>query len=279
MKNILDLTWKEIELLDKDKTFLFMTVAPLEEHGTHLPIGVDIELGEYWKNKTIKKLEQKYPNNNFISMPFLPIAAGSMKTFPGCIYIKPKELRKILTSILKNIKSWEIKNLIILASHGDPFHNMAIEKACEYINKKYGTNYISPMGAFFSNQELNIDLKLGTDVDIMLKKYPNDFHAGWIETSMMMDISPEKVSPNYLNITNIEVTEKEMMFPKKYLNKTIKKGHLGYPQYSKLELGIELNDSTSNFLVKTIEKMINNCDLNKYRHHFLYQNPFLRFIV
>ena len=31
MKNIIDLTWKEIEALPKDKTFLFMTVAPIEE--------------------------------------------------------------------------------------------------------------------------------------------------------------------------------------------------------------------------------------------------------
>lgn len=112
MRSILDFNWKEIEELDKEKTFLFMTVAPIEEHGLHLPIGVDIELGEYWKNQAIKELNKKYNDYYFISMPFIPLASGSIKSFPGCIYIKPKKLRKIFIEILKNIQSWGIKNLI-----------------------------------------------------------------------------------------------------------------------------------------------------------------------
>ena len=279
MKNIIDLTWKEIESLPKDKTFLFMTVAPIEEHGIHLPISVDIQLGEYWKKLSIEELETNHPDFHFLSLPYLPLAAGSMKTFPGCVYIKAKKLRKIMIEFLKNISDWNIRNFIIIASHGDPFHNMAIEKACDWINKKYGTNYISPMGALFSNEELNLDLKLGTDVDEMIQKYPNDFHAGWIETSMMMEISPNKVSLGFQEIEDIIVTEKEMIQPKKYIEKTKGMGHLGYPQYSKLCLGRDLNASTGNHIVSIVEKMINGDNIERYKHHFLYKLPFLRALV
>jgi len=276
---ILDYSWKEIELLPKEKTYLFMTVAPIEEHSHHLPVGVDIQLGEYWKEKTIEKLEKKYPNYNFISMPFLPLAAGSMKTFPGCVYIRPKKLRKLIFKILKNISEWGIQNFVIIASHGDPFHNMAIEKACDLINNRSGTRFISPMGTLFSSEELNIDLKPGNEVDEMIRKYPEDFHAGWIETSMMMDISPDKVSDKYKVMKDIIVTEKEMIQPKKYIQKTRGQGHLGYPKHSRLSLGRDLNNSTINFIGNIVEKMIKKEDIEKYKHHFLFKLPFLRVLV
>jgi len=66
MKSILDLNWKEIKALPKEKTFLFMTVAPMEEHGMHLPIGVDIQLGEYWQKKVVEELENEYTDYHFL---------------------------------------------------------------------------------------------------------------------------------------------------------------------------------------------------------------------
>ncbi|MBN2737051.1 MAG: creatininase family protein [Spirochaetales bacterium] len=279
MKSILDLSWNDIDSLPKDKTLLFMTVAPIEEHGTHLPIGVDIQLGEYWQQKAIKELETEYPDYHFLSIPFLPLAAGCMKGFPGCMYIKPKLLRKIMFEIFKNIQTWGIKYLLIIASHGDPFHNMAIEKACDQINKLFAINFISPMGAFFSYKELNIDLQLGTEAEEILQKYPEDFHAGWIETSMILDISPEKVSENYINAENVVVSEKEMINPRKYMEKTKGKGHLGYPKYSKAQLGQKLNESTKTYIVNVAKKIIEKTNTKKYQHHFLFKIPFLRWFI
>ena len=279
MKSILALNWKEIEELPKEKTFLFMTVAPMEEHGTHLPIGVDIQLGEYWQHKAIEELEKEYPEYNFLSIPFIPIAAGSMKGFPGCVYFKPKQLRKIMLVFLTNLQEWGIQNLLIIASHGDPFHNMAIEKACAHINKRYKTNFISPMGAFFSYKELNIDLKLGNQVEVMIKKYPQDFHAGWIETSMIMDISPELVSKDFHAVEDVLVTEKEMIRPKIYIQKTEGKGHLGYPKQSTPLLGLKINESTKSYIASMVRKMIINDNIEKYKHHFLFKVPFLRHFV
>ncbi|MDC7125246.1 MAG: creatininase family protein [Spirochaetales bacterium] len=128
MKSILDLSWEDIDLLPKDKTILFMTVAPVEEHGIHLPVGVDIQLGEYWQKKAIENLCDEYPDYHFLSLPFFSLAAGSMNGFPGCIYIEPKLLRKVMFEVFKNIHSWGIKYLVVIASHVAPFHYMALER-------------------------------------------------------------------------------------------------------------------------------------------------------
>lgn len=279
MKSILDYSWKEISSLPKDKTILFLTVAPMEEHGTHLPIGVDIQLGEYWQQQTIEELKCNYPDYYFISIPFLSVAAGSMKGFPGCVYIKPKLLRKVIFEILKNIQTWEVKNLLIIASHGDPFHNMAIEKACDKINKRFGTRYISPMGAFFSYKELHINLELGDEIERMITSFPEDFHAGWIETSAMLDIYPEKVRVNYKNAEHVIVSEKEMIHPAKYSQKTRGKGHLGYPAYAERHVGKKLNESTKSYIVHIVRAMIEKQDIKKYTHHFLFNVPFLKYLV
>ncbi len=279
MNNILDYKWKEIENLDKEKTCLFMTAAPVEEHGLHLPVSIDIDLGEYWKNSAIQKLEKNHPEFNFISLPPLPLAAGSMKTFPGCIYIKPKSLRKIMIEFLENLAKWDIKFTVIIASHGDPLHNMAIEKACSTINKRYNTSFISPLGSMFSYKELGIDLKFPGKIKNMLEKYAEDFHAGWIETSMMLDISPEKVDPSYKEMDDVVVSEKEMINPKKYSMATAGKGHLGYPRLADLEPGRMINDSTVDYIADITEKLIKHEDVNRYSHHFLNRIPFLRMLV
>lgn len=135
---------------------------------------------------------------------------------------------------------------------------MALEKACDYFNKKYGTNYVSPMGSLFSNKELNINLNLGNEVNSMINEFPNDFHGGWIETSMMLDISPEKVSSNYLQINDIEVSEKDMIYPSRYSKKTKNIGHLGYPRLSKLSLGIDSITQQRNILWILWRRLLTN---------------------
>ena len=36
-----ELTWQDIDALDRDRTLFLLTVGMLEEHGPHLPIGAD----------------------------------------------------------------------------------------------------------------------------------------------------------------------------------------------------------------------------------------------
>ena len=36
-----EISWKKIDALDRDKTIFFLPIAPMEEHGPHLPVGTD----------------------------------------------------------------------------------------------------------------------------------------------------------------------------------------------------------------------------------------------
>lgn len=185
IKNITDMTWVEIHELDKTKTVLFQTIAPIEEHSHHLPLGTDVFEGEHWRKKTISLLSERLPDFTFLSMPPLPIACAGATGFYGNIHYKPQTVKLIVKELLENIVSWGIKNMIIIASHADPIHLIAVEQVCDEINTIHGVCAISPMGAIFSADELGIHSKISKSVLEKEQQYPNDFHAGWIETSIL----------------------------------------------------------------------------------------------
>ena len=270
------MTWKEIKSLPKEKTILFLTFAPVEEHGIHMPLGVDLILGERWKEQAIQILSEKNMDYTMLVMPPIPFAQGSVKGFPGNLYVKQRTIFKVAYELLSSIVGWGIKNIIIIASHGDPKHLIAIEQACKKINRKYGICAISPMGAFFSHNELDIDLNFDIRIKNCLDKYPNDFHAGWIETSAILDIDKTLVKSEYLNLSDIHVGEKEMIFPAKVSKKIANYGHIGFPRIAQKEIGLLLNKSIAEYISNVSMAFVSREGYEKFQHHFLYRMPFMR---
>ncbi|MCK5135467.1 MAG: creatininase family protein [Bacteroidales bacterium] len=274
--DILKLTWKEIEALPKDRTILFLIFAPVEEHSHHMPLGVDLILGETWKNKAIEMISARNPDYNLLTMPPIPFAQGSIKGFPGNLHVSQRTIYRVSCEIIDKIAEWGIKNIVIIASHGEPKHLIAIEEACDKINKKHGICAISPMGAFFSYDELGIDLNFPEQVKEQLKKYPNDFHAGWIETSAILDIDENLVKKDYKNLPDTKVEEKEMIFPDKVNKKIAGLGHIGFPRLATKELGKLINNNSAEYICKVTLAFALRLDFKKYQHHSLYKIPFLR---
>jgi len=116
--NIMEISWTDIEKLDKEKAAVFVGFAPIEEHGRHLPLGVDIFETAHWMNKTIN--------------------------------LSQKLFYDLVLSTLHSIMEWGIKNIIIISGHADPKHTIAIEQVCEKIKKETGIILFAPMGAIFS---------------------------------------------------------------------------------------------------------------------------------
>jgi creatinine amidohydrolase len=268
IKNVMEMTWVEIQELDKEKTALFVTIAPIEEHSHHLPLGTDIYEGERWRNDLLEHLAQQLPEYNLLYVPPVPIACASAAGFYGNIHFKQ--------STVKNIAYELLENIVVIASHGDPSHLIAIEEACTKINKKYGTCSFTPMGALFSANELGIDVKYPNQLKEVLEKCPNYFHAGWIETSNMMDIDNSLVKSNYHDLPDIEIKETEMISAKKTLVKMGNYGHLGYPRMASQELGKLLNLNLSQNLAEVVLRFIKREQYEQYQHHSLYKIPFLR---
>ncbi|WDV46471.1 creatininase family protein [Clostridiaceae bacterium M8S5] len=267
-----DLKKTQIEELDKDKTVVMIGIAPIEQHSIHLPLGVDIYETEHWIKGVIEKLELVYNKYTFLTMPIIPFGFSDIKGSCGDIHVSQKLIYKLVIQVLEAIASWQVKNIVIISGHADPKHQIAIEQACYKINKRYKDIAFSPMGYIFSNNECKHDGLLSDK----LNRYKNDFHAGWIETSCMLDISPGLVDAVYKKLPDFEIKPLSMMFPNK-VNKKIKNfGHIGYPRESSVELGRRLNEDMINQIQKCISAFLNRENYKIYEHHELYKIPIMK---
>lgn len=270
MRSILEVTWEDIDVMDKKSTIIFLPIAPIEEHGKHLPLGVDIFLTEKWQYDTIKMIEIEYDVECAI-FPCLPIGYANLGGFNGNFHVDTKTLFRLIYRSLKNIAEWGFQNIVILSGHAEPLHLITIEKACKKVNKKFGKIAFAPMGAIFSTQDKKDDsLCTSSIVDDLLQKHPNDFHAGWIETSAMLDINAALVKDSYMNMPDILVAPTDMM-NSAYIAKTTQRyGHLGVPRLSSKEVGMFLNMDMARNLCFMVGSFYRRRQYEKYEHHFLY---------
>lgn len=268
-----NLSWNEI---DKEKSVIFIGLAPIEEHGKHLPICVDYYMTQRWIESAADSLNLSDKEHNYYTLPVIPLGSADSKTFPGNIHLKQNAIYRITKEVLENIATWGIQNIIVISAHADPKHQIAIEQACDCINKRYETICFSPMGAIFSQEKAGIDLNHSKEIKDMLKDYPNDYHAGWIETSMMMYYDKDMVKKEYIDAEDVIIKERDMISIRKINEALSDIGHLGYPRLASYELGKKLHINMVENIVKAADKFISRTDYQKYMHHFLYKIPFLR---
>lgn len=269
---IIEQTWNELNLKD---SVVIVGIAPIEEHGKHMPLGVDYYLTEKWIEGVGDKLNT-INDINVYTLPTIALGSADISGFPGNLYVSQALVYQITKEILLSIYNWGIKSIIVISGHADPKHLIAIEQACDYVNKKKGIVAISPMGAIFSDGKTGVSINHNEKVKTQLGKYPNDFHAGWIETSMMMYYDKVKVRDEYKNAVDIEVKPKEMAQPKLVNEKIAGVGHIGYPRFASEELGEKLHEDMVNIIFEAATKFIKRDGYEKYQHHFLYKIPFLR---
>jgi creatinine amidohydrolase len=269
-----ELTCFELEKLKKIGVVI-LGISPIEQHGKHLPIGTDYYLVEKWIDGTINVLESQgeYP---VLKLPIIPFGCSDVKVLSGNLYLKQKQIYQLVYEILLNISSWGIQNIIIISGHADPRHLIAIEEACGKVNRRFGKVAFSPMGAIFSGKEVGIEIQQSKEVDAKFKDFPNDYHAGWIETSLMLFYAKQLVKKSYKDCEETVVLEKDMIIPKRVMKKIANVGHMGNPKQANENLGKDLHESMVYDIVKASKSFIERQGYEQYEHHFLYRFPFMR---
>ena len=71
-----ELSYTDVDKLDRDKTIFFLTFGNLEEHGPHLPLGSDYFGAIAMRDGVISELHAAHPDHNFVVFPVIPIGEG-----------------------------------------------------------------------------------------------------------------------------------------------------------------------------------------------------------
>src|SRR5665811_1484332 len=192
----LDLTYRELGDLDRERTVIVGAVSPVEVHGPHLPLGTDIFIAEEVRDRVGAALLARHPDWTVIDLP--TIAAGSDPIpLPGSVEIAPAALEALVGGWARALAEQGFRYWVLLDNHGGPHHQLAIEAAGRKAARR-GLHVISPFHLEFRRMvALDPDLLEATALAEGTVGDVTDSHAGTNETSLMLACRPESVRPAY----------------------------------------------------------------------------------
>jgi len=175
-RHLSSLTPKRIRAAAKDeKSLVILCTGAIEQHGPHLPVGVDSILGEYFIQKVTERLKPSAPV--WFAPPIWISKSDEHLEFPGTIWISDRSLRNQILSTVEQLATWGFKRMLILNTHGG---NLPV--------------------IYTTLREANLEgaiestlLESVPDIDIDEREKLYGIHAGLYETALLLSIAPELV--------------------------------------------------------------------------------------
>lgn len=113
----------------------------------------------------------------------------------------------------------------------------------------------------------------------LLEKYeeshPDDFHAGWVETSCMQAFDKEYVREGVERLPKSRISEKDMIFKKRQRLAMREYGHLGDPAAADGRIGRLLNEDCAEYLARAARHFARRKDYLPFTHYALYDMVFM----
>ena len=132
MASLFDLTWPEVEALDRGRVVAILPVGAVEAHGPHLPLGTDGVIAEAMAEGGRERLAEAgvasviLPTLHYTAAPF---AEG----FPGTLSVRPQTVTALVVDLAAALRHSGFRCLAIANAHLDPTHLRSLHGAVEEI--------------------------------------------------------------------------------------------------------------------------------------------------
>lgn len=232
-----ELTWQEItELRESGITLAILPVGATEQHGLHLPVGVD----------TVSAIAVAQGVSARTGIPVLPAlpygcSLGHSKKWAGTISLRPETLAELVLEIAEWVYSAGFDRLLLLNGHV--------------------TNW-APLRCGLENirhQYPNLRIALRSIWDIAPKihhLYHQDaanFHANCAETSVMLALRPDLVQ---MDKAVDEPDRSASCFFAYTVNHESVHGAVGSPSHASLDLGQQILDACVTELSRQLQRAL-----------------------
>jgi creatinine amidohydrolase len=175
----MDMTWQEVAGADTARWIAVLPLAAVEQHGPHLPLGVDTYIGEAYLARVEKILPDDLP------VTFLPVqrigVSAEHFSYPGTLSFSATTAIAAWTELGESLARAGVRKLVLMTSHGG--NVAAMEIVARELRTRLGMLAVNvgwhrfgyPDGVFGGEEKRH-----GT-------------HAGDIETSLMLAANPGTV--------------------------------------------------------------------------------------
>src|SRR5687767_15355655 len=125
MQHLAKIPFPEVERLARaGKALVILPVGVVEEHGAHLPLGVDSFTAEAYAASTAPHLEEA--GYEVVVAPTINYGvARAAFDFPGTLSLEPETLRSMIVDIGRSLARHSLNKLVILNGHRDKYHMKA----------------------------------------------------------------------------------------------------------------------------------------------------------
>lgn len=270
-----ELSFRQLEQLDRTKTIFFLAVSPLEEHGPHLPVGVDIFNAQYLTERVANQFLARQPDWTAVLCPALALGANVLR-FVGSVQVRQKTLRDLLIDYGASLTTYGFKYLILVSAHGGPGHVVALEEAADKVSRKSKIKMICLTSAmiyrFLTGQYLNlIEQHLGRPLTETERNWlKHDFHSGWWETSMMLKLKPGLVDPSYRTLPPVLVQLKDVR-SRKIPRIGNGLGYMGVPHLASVEFAEATSAAFTALGLDILLRLSSGTDVSKDIHSTFYK--------
>jgi creatinine amidohydrolase len=174
-----DMTTKEFATLDVARIIAILPVGSIEQHGPHLPVGVDSSINEAVLTRALE-----------LAPPALPVTVLPMTyvgksdehlAFPGTLTLSADTLLRVWTEIGASVARAGVRKLVIFNSHGgQPQLVDVVARDLRVRHKMFvvavSTYRLGRPPGLFPDSELK-----------------HGIHGGSVETSIMLHVRPDLV--------------------------------------------------------------------------------------
>jgi creatinine amidohydrolase len=237
-----ELSFTRLEALDRRRAVVLFAVSPLEEHGPHLPIGVDLFNSEFFHQALAQRICDAKPDWTVLVGPSLPIGASAFDS-AGTLLVRQRSVRNVTLDYGAALARHGFRYILVNNGHGGPRHIVALEEAAAAVSKRYGVRMLSisgPViwkvlrGSYNERVEPLLGRPLRADEREAMR---GDAHAGLWETSLLLSLRPELVDASYTALPPMRFTLLDALRKNYPLRLGNQLGYIGSPAAASSEFG------------------------------------------
>ncbi|MGA9938544.1 MAG: creatininase family protein, partial [Candidatus Acidiferrales bacterium] len=177
-RNFAYLNWKQVDALPRETTLLVLPTAAVEQHGHHLPLATDTLINNLLLGHALEKLPPEMP---VYALPAVCYGKSNEHIgFPGTLSVSSSTFMAVLRDLGSSIAKAGFHKLVLYNTHGG--NSALIDVMARDLRAEFGLRTFTLQGSG------------GFKYDgVSAQERAYGFHAGEIETALLLGAAPELV--------------------------------------------------------------------------------------
>ncbi len=258
---VVEMNTEQIRALHRGKTVVLLPSGILEQHGPYLPSFSDGYVSERVTQAIAEAIVAR-PGWKVLVFPLIPLGAGAANEiggkymFDGSYTVRSATLRAVFMDLATELGEGGFRKIFVVHFHLAPNQSRALDQAADYFTDTYGGQMVHLVGLMPVIESYVSAAQAASEAE----RTENGFgvHADLIETSIILFLRPDLVSPSYLNARSFTGRNISELIPA--AEKANWPGYLGAPRHARADIGAAAMTSISTAMADLALRILDGHD-------------------